>query len=64
MGLGLLSAIWLSTAFIQVPLHRRLLEGYDRHTIEQLIHSNWFRTFAWTLRAVLALWLLRPGFAA
>ena len=64
VGLGLLSTIWLSTAFIQVPLHRRLLEGYDRHTIEQLIHSNWFRTFAWTLRAVLALWLLRPGFAA
>ena len=64
VGLGLLSAIWLSTAFVQVPLHRRLLGGYDRHTIEQLIHSNWFRTFAWTLRAVLALWLLRPGVAA
>lgn len=64
VGLGLLGAIWLSTAFIQVPLHRRLLSGYHRHTIEQLVHSNWFRTFAWTLRAVLALWLLRPGVAA
>ena len=64
VGLGLLGAIWLSTSLIQVPLHRRLLDGYNRQTIEQLIQSNWFRTSAWTLRAVLALWLLRPGVTA
>jgi hypothetical protein len=61
LGLGLLAAIWLSTAAVQVPLHKRLLGGYDRRTITQLVHSNWFRTVGWTLRAMLALWLLRPG---
>ncbi len=61
LGLGLLIAIWLSTAFVQVPLHRRLLSGFDPQVIVQLAHSNWFRTFAWTLRAALALWMLRNG---
>jgi hypothetical protein len=60
IGLGLLAAIWLSTALIQVPLHRRLLTSYDPRVVEQLVHSNWFRTFGWTLRAALALWMLRP----
>lgn len=60
IGLGLLGGIWLSTVLIQVPLHRRLLAGYDAHRIAQLVHSNWFRTFSWTLRSMLALWLLRP----
>lgn len=61
IGLALLAAIWLSTALIQVPLHRRLLNGYGERFIGQLVHSNWFRTFGWTLRAALALWLVRPG---
>ena len=60
IGLGLLAAIWLSTALIQVPLHRRLLASYDSRVVEQLVHSNWFRTVCWTLRAGLALWMLRP----
>lgn len=61
LGLGLLATIWLSTAWIQVPLHRRLLSGFDRHTITRLVAGNWLRTIAWTLRAGIALWLLRPG---
>jgi len=60
IGLGLLAAIWLSTALIQVPLHRRLLASFDPRVVEQLVHGNWFRTFCWTLRAGLALWMLRP----
>lgn len=45
----------------QIPLHRRLLTSYDPRVVEQLVHSNWFRTFGWTLRAALALWMLRPS---
>jgi hypothetical protein len=50
---------WVSTALIQVPLHRRLeREGFEPDTCRQLTRSNWIRTVAWTLRAVLVgIWL-------
>ena len=50
---ALLAAIWVATALVQAPLHRRLLNGYDRATVDRLVRSNWFRTGAWTLRGVL-----------
>ena len=59
IGLVLLAVIWLSTVLLQVPAHRRLASGFDRRTIDWLVRSNWIRTIAWTLRAILALWLLR-----
>ena len=49
---GLLAAIWVATALVQAPLHRRLLTGYDRRTVDRLVRSNWVRTAAWTLRGV------------
>jgi len=49
---ALLAAIWVVTALVQAPLHRRLLDGYDRATVERLVRTNWFRTGAWTLRGV------------
>jgi hypothetical protein len=49
---ALLAAIWVATALVQAPLHRRLLDGYDRATVDRLVRSNWFRTVAWTLRGV------------
>lgn len=61
IGLGLLALIWLSTALVQVPLHRRLLSDYDPRVIMRLVDSNWFRTIAWTLRSAIALWLLSTG---
>lgn len=54
-GLLLLMIVWGSTALLQVPAHRRLLGGYDRHTIDRLVDLNWVRTAAWTARAVVAL---------
>jgi hypothetical protein len=63
-GLALLGLIWLSTALLQVPAHRRLLSGYDLATIDRLVRSNWLRTITWTLRAGIALWLLRWGSTA
>ena len=58
LGLGLLLVIWLSTAALQVPCHRKLEAGFDAVTIRRLVSSNWIRTIAWTARAVLALQLL------
>lgn len=51
-SLGLLAIIWLSTAFIQVPMHHQLSQGFDQVAHEKLITSNWIRTSAWTLRAL------------
>ena len=53
-GLALLGAIWASTAFVQVPLHGRLAAGPDRFAQRRLTATNWVRTAAWSLRAVLA----------
>lgn len=58
-GLALLAAVWASTAFIQFPLHRALLAGFDPALHERLLLTNWFRTAGWSARGVLALWLLR-----
>jgi hypothetical protein len=63
VGLALLGLIWLSTVLLQVPAHRQLLSGYDPAVIDRLVRSNWLRTIAWTLRAGIALWLLRFGAA-
>jgi hypothetical protein len=57
-GVGLVALIWLSTALLQVPLHRRLeLGGYDVAAIERLVRTNWLRTLAWSARGVLLLWV-------
>ena len=48
-----LAVIWITTALVQVPRHRRLQEGYDRIAVAQLVQSNWLRTGLWTARGVL-----------
>ena len=53
-GAGLLLAIiWLSTFFVQVPQHRRLLASHDQRIVERLVAANWIRTISWTAKAVL-----------
>lgn len=61
IGWVLLVLIWLSTAFLQVPLHRRLAEGYDPLAVRRLVRTNWLRTIAWTLRGFIAVLLLALG---
>lgn len=57
-GMVLVLLIWMSTAFIQVPLHNKLSSGADAAVIARLVGTNWIRTIAWTLRSVLVLtWL-------
>jgi len=57
-GAALLAVIWLSTAALQVPLHRRLSSGRSDAAIASLVRGNWIRTAAWTARAAIALALL------
>ncbi len=63
-SIGLLVLIWLSTAFIQVPCHERLVTGFDADTYRWLVQSNWIRTLAWTARGLLVLGFVRSVFQA
>ncbi|UOQ54398.1 hypothetical protein [Hymenobacter cellulosivorans] len=52
-SLALVIVIWLVTFFISVPFHNRLAQdGYNYITIDGLVRTNWLRTLAWTIRAV------------
>jgi hypothetical protein len=57
-GWGLLAVLWGSTFWIQVPLHARLQSGSNPDTIDWLVQTNWIRTVAWSIRGVLAVWML------
>ena len=52
-GLAAVSAIWLSTALIQVPCHNRLGDGFNARDYALLVGSNWIRTVLWTARGLL-----------
>ena len=52
-GLVLLK-IHLSTIFLQIPLHKKLSEGYEREVVRKLVATNWIRTIGWTIRAAIA----------
>ncbi len=57
LGFALVGVVWLSTAFVQVPLHTTLAGGFDGDAHARLVASNWIRTAAWSLRAGLVLWM-------
>lgn len=63
ISLGLVGLIWLSTAVIQSPCHRVLLQQFDPQVERRLTLSNWIRTIAWTARAVLLSAALLEGLA-
>lgn len=60
----LLVLVWASTLMVQMPLHKRLERGFDESRVRLLVHTNWLRTVAWTLRAVLIGVLLYERVAA
>jgi hypothetical protein len=62
IGLALLAVIWLSTALVQVPCHKRLSQGFDAATHRRLVGTNWIRTVAWSLRGLLVLWMALVSF--
>ncbi|MEM9921473.1 MAG: hypothetical protein AAF990_25450 [Bacteroidota bacterium] len=58
VSLAALAGVWLSTFLIQVPLHQSLSQAYDRHKIKRLVNTNWIRTFLWSLRAAIVVYLV------
>ena len=58
VGLALIGLIWLSTAFLQVPLHGQLAGGFVAAAHDRLVATNWIRTVAWAARSALLLWVL------
>ena len=52
LGLILLAVIWISTALVQVPLHRDLVSGFDSLVHRKLLTTNWVRTIAWVARGL------------
>ena len=64
LGVGLLAVVWGTTFFLAVPRHNLLAAGFDAATIDSLVATNWFLTFAWTRRGGLApgvLMILTPA---
>jgi hypothetical protein len=62
VGLVAIAILWLSTVCVQMPVHARLArEGHVPELIDALVRSNWLRTGVWTLRAVLAAWMLHAA---
>jgi len=57
-GLALLAVIWISTFILQVPRHDKLArDGFSQTMHAGLVNSNWIRTAAWTLRAILFVYI-------
>lgn len=50
-------AIWLSTFFIQIPLHNKLEEVKEETLIRRLIQTNWIRTLLWTAKMIYIAWI-------
>ncbi len=51
-SLPLLALIWISTGFVQIPLHNTLTSGFDAHEHRRLVTTNWWRTAAWSARGI------------
>ena len=58
INLIIVTLIWFSTFFIQVPLHQKLSKGKKTSLIDKLVLTNWFRTVLWTLRSILIIFFL------
>ena len=59
----LIILIWISTFFIQIPLHHRLCDAFHPDNCRKLVKTNWLRTVAWTLKSlVMATYLVEIAF--
>lgn len=57
-----LAALWVTTALVQVPLHRELLDDPSTRVMRRLVTTNWVRTIGWTLRgSLVVLMVLQVG---
>ena len=52
-GAVLVIVIWCSTFLLQVPQHDVLRNGFEASAHSRLVATNWIRTIAWSVRALL-----------
>lgn len=52
-SLVLIAMIQAITFAVEVPLHRKLSQGYDAAQHRLLVLTNWTRTLGWTARAAM-----------
>lgn len=50
--------VFVSTAFVSLPLHSKLSEKFCLHSIRSLVLTNWARTFVWTVLSFNLIWML------
>ena len=60
MGLALIAVNWAWTAFVAVPLHKRL-SGRVLQARSKLVAANWVRTAAWSARGAWVLFAMRAA---
>ena len=63
-GLGLVIVNWATTAFLSVPCHDKLKNGFDEKIHQRLVSTNWIRTVAWSLRGGIVLIQLHQNYSA
>jgi len=49
---ALMAVAYGVTAFVSVPLHERLTPSWNSDAHRRLVSTNWWRTAAWTVRAL------------
>jgi hypothetical protein len=54
---ALVGLIWASTVLLQIPRHSKLSTGFNTAAHAALVSTNWIRTWAWTARSALLLWV-------
>ena len=61
IGVNFLSvaAIWLITLHVSARIHTKLMSGYNESLVNQLIFTNWARTFLWSARSVFLIFFLK-----
>lgn len=45
--------IWISTFYIQIPIHQKLTNAYSPSLVNRLVRSNWIRVIFWTLKSII-----------
>lgn len=58
LNIGLVLAIWFVTFRVSVPDHEKLAQGASAGVIRHLVVTNWWRTFFWTLKMLIAIVLV------
>ncbi len=58
LGAATLAVNWLATWLLAVPLHQRLVAGFDPQTHRSLVKANALRTAMWSLHGLISLAML------